>query len=117
MNPFSHLEDSLSASKIRCFSSCGLRYFFQYIEKRPWEHVSGAMLLGQAVDIAAKNAVVALKQGRDSVTPQELFLDAYEDVLGRARTEIRWPARYDRESLSDLGKRLVGALEPVLLTE
>ena len=69
-SPFAHLPASLSASRIGTFLRCPLRFFFQYVEKRPWEKISGAMILGQAVDVAIKNAVVALKQGRDSVTPQ-----------------------------------------------
>ena len=54
MNPFAHLVESLSASRIGTFLRCPLRYFFNYIEKLPWERLSGAMLLGSAVDGATK---------------------------------------------------------------
>ena len=74
-------------------------------------------LLGQAVDVAIKNAVVALTQGRDSVTTRDLFLEAYEVAVDEARSPIRCPARYDREKLSDMGERLITALEPVLPAE
>ena len=117
MRPFTHLAESLSASKIGAFLRCPLRYYFSYVERRPWEHAPAAMLLGQAVDVAIKNAVVAIQQGNDSVTSQEFFLEAYENAVEQARSPIRWPARFNREKLSDMGERLVSALEPILLAE
>jgi len=115
LNPFTHLSDSLSASRIGTYLRCPLRYFFQYVEKRDWEHVSGAMILGQAVDVAMKNTVVAAKHDRDSVAPADLFADAYETAVEGARAPIRWPSRFDRKKLSEMGQRLIEALEPVLL--
>jgi hypothetical protein len=45
MNPFAHLKESVSASRIGTYLRCPLRYLFQYVEKRPWERISGALLL------------------------------------------------------------------------
>jgi hypothetical protein len=62
MNPVTHLKESQSASRIGTQLHCPLRYWLRYQEKRPWEMISGAMFFGQAVDIAIKNAIVALPQ-------------------------------------------------------
>jgi hypothetical protein len=46
MNPFAHLESSLSSSRVSTYPRCPLTYFFQYVEKREWEKISAAMILG-----------------------------------------------------------------------
>jgi CRISPR/Cas system-associated exonuclease Cas4 (RecB family) len=117
MNPFAHLQESLSASRVKTFLACPLRYYLRYVEHRPEERVGSALLLGIAVDQAMKQAVHAAKEGRDSVTPEEYFIEAFEKVAEGAKAPIKWPARYDHKGTLDLGQRLVEALTDVLLTE
>ena len=117
MNPFAHLEESLSASRIGTYLRCPLRYYFRYVEHRPDERVGAALLLGIAVDQAMKQAVHTAMEGRESVTPEEYFIEAFEKVVEGARAPIKWPARYDQQGTLDLGQRLVEALSDVLLTE
>jgi len=116
-SPFSHLEESLSASRIGTYLRCPLRYYFRYVEHRPEERVGAALLLGIAVDQVMKQAVQAAKEGRDSVTPEEYFIEAFEKAVEGAKASIKWPARYDHPGTLDLGQRLVEALTDVLLTE
>jgi hypothetical protein len=120
MNPFAHLKESLSVSRIGTYLRCPLRYFFQYIEKRPWEKVSGALLLGSAVDATAKEAVGLIKQGWQK--PRDLELDELFDQFFKIETEsprapISWGARRDQESTRTLGRGLMEALKPVLFTD
>lgn len=116
-SPFSHLEESLSASRIGTYLRCPLRYYFRYVEHRPEERVGAALLLGIAVDQAMKLAVRAAKDGRATATPEEYFIEAFDAAVKGARAPIKWPARYDQPGTLDLGQRLVEALTGVLLTE
>jgi hypothetical protein len=120
MSPFAHLHESLSASRIGTYLRCPLRYFFQYIEKRPWEKVSGALLLGSAVDATAKEAVALVKQ--EWKRPHDLELDELFDQFWKIEIEsprapIGWGKRHDQDSMRDLGRSLMQALKPVLFTE
>jgi CRISPR/Cas system-associated exonuclease Cas4 (RecB family) len=120
MNPFAHLNDSLSASRIGTYLRCPLRFHFQYVEKRPWEKVSGALLLGSAVDATAKEAVGLIKQGWQR--PQDLELDElfgqfFKIELESPRAPISWGARRDQESTRALGRALMEALRSILFTD
>ncbi|MBW2386670.1 MAG: PD-(D/E)XK nuclease family protein [Deltaproteobacteria bacterium] len=120
MNPFAHLEESLSASRIGTYLRCPLRYFFNYIEKLPWEKISGAMLLGSAVDATAKEAVALVKQGwqkPEDLQLDELFDQFFKIEIESPRAPIGWGKRHDQDSMRDLGRSLTQALRPILFTE
>jgi CRISPR/Cas system-associated exonuclease Cas4 (RecB family) len=119
-SPFSHLEDSLSASRIGTFLRCPLRYHFHYQLKLPWEKISGALLLGSAVDATAKEAIGLVKQGWKD--PQDLELDElfeqfWKIEIESPRAPIGWGKRHDQHSMRDLGRSLMHALKPGLFTD
>jgi CRISPR/Cas system-associated exonuclease Cas4 (RecB family) len=119
-SPFSHLEDSLSASRIGTYLRCPLRFSFQYVEKLPWERVSGALLLGSAVDATTKEAVSLVTQGWRK--PEDLKLEGLFDQFWKIEIEsprapISWGARHDQDSMRALGRALMEALKPVLFTQ
>lgn len=120
MNPFAHLTEPLSASRIGTYLRCPLRYFFQYMEKLPWERVSGALLLGSAVDQTAKEAVALVKEGWQKpkdLELDELFDQFWEIGVHSPRAPITWGKRHNQDSMRDLGRSLMHALQPVLFTD
>ena len=120
MNPFAHLQESLSASRIGTYLRCPLRYHFQYVEKLSWERLSGAMLLGSSVDAATKEAVALLKQGwqkPEDLQLDELFDQFFKIEIESPRAPIGWGKRHDQDSMRDLGRSLMQALKPILFTE
>jgi len=120
MNPFAHLEDSLSASRIGTYLRCPLRYYFDRIERLPWEKLSGALVIGSAVDRAVKDAVLRMKQGDEKPAATDLcatFENFLKLELENPRAPIVWGSRLDEDGARALGRSLMEALRPVLFTE
>lgn len=120
MNPFAHLEDSLSASRIGTYLRCPLRYYFDRIERLPWEKLSGAMVIGSAVDRAVKDAVLRVTQGGESPSALDLggtFESFLKLELENPRAPIAWGSRLDEDGAKALGRSLMEALRSVLFTE
>lgn len=120
MNPFAHLEDSLSASKIGTYLRCPLRYYFDRIERLPWEKLSGAMVIGSAMDRAVKDAILRVKKGGENVAALDFggFFESFLELeLKDPRAPIAWGSRLDEDGAKALGRSLMEALRPVLLTE
>lgn len=119
-NPFAHLNDSLSPSKISTYLRCPLRFYFDKIERRPWERISGAILIGAAVDRASKEAVLLLRQGREGLEDaelEEIFDRLFRVEVGSAKAPIVWGSRFDEESAKVMGRTLLKQIAPVLLTK
>jgi len=120
MNPFAHLEESLSASKIGTYLRCPLRYYFDRIERLPWEKLPGALVIGTAVDRAAKDAVLRVKQAGEKPSALDLggtFESFLRLELENPRASIAWGSRLDEDDAKVLGRNLMEALRPVLFTE
>jgi len=117
MNPFAHLEDSL---RIGTYLRCPLRYYFDRIERLPWEKLSGALVIGSAVDRAVKDAVLRVKQGGEQPSTLDLggtFESFLKLELKEPRAPIAWGSRLDEDGAKALGRNLMDALRPVLFTE
>jgi len=120
MNPFAHLDESLSASRIGTYLRCPLRYYFSYVQKLPWERLGASLILGSAVDRAAKEAVLQVKQGWSKpgdLDLREIFDRFLKIEMENPRAPIAWGSRLDPEGAKLLGRDLMEALEPVLFTE
>ena len=105
-SPFSHLEKSLSASRIGTYLRCPLRYYFRYVEHRPEERVGAALLLGIAVA-----DWVALKTGRLAHPPWWLAVG-----VGLAGAGLALRAGVLLGRLRSSGARRLSAAGELLLT-
>ena len=63
----------ISYSQIFTFSSCGLKYKFQYVENRSFESVSINLFLGSAIHTAIARGLKTLKE-KDAMEPLAIYL-------------------------------------------
>lgn len=107
----------MPASRIGTYLRCPLRYYFE--ERRPWERISGAILLGAAVDRAAKEAVLLLKQGVEGLEEEldEIFDRLFRVEVGSAKAPIACGSRFDEESAKVMGRALLKQIAHVLLSK
>ena len=90
-------ELHISYSQIFCFTSCPLKHRFQYVEGRPPERTSIALIVGSAIHSGIEMAYTALKNhGRTE--PLEALCERFETCLELDMEHSEVPVIFKRET-------------------
>ena len=87
----------ISYSQIFTFSSCGLKYKFQYVENRPFERVSINLFLGSAIHTAIARGLKTLKE-KDAMEPLSHLSELFEDCISLELDNNKVPVIYKKEA-------------------
>jgi putative RecB family exonuclease len=103
----------ISYSQIFTYLACSLKYKFQYVEQRPHERVSIALMFGSAIHSAIERFYRSLKENGvpDPLWQiQDLFADSLNADLGNRDIPILYKKETpNRESTIQMGKGLLKA--------
>lgn len=87
----------VSATMIDTIRMCPLKARYRYLDRLPEKSRSGALVVGSAVDVAAKHIVHGLRAGdlkMGSIDATAILGRAWDEELAKAGTmEIVWPER------------------------
>jgi hypothetical protein len=91
----------ISATMVDTIRTCPLKARFRYVDRLPERARSGALVLGIAVDVAAKHIVQGLRTGEmqyGTVDAPQLLQRAWDEEIARARdVEVIWGERSSEE--------------------
>lgn len=101
----------ISHSQVFAYKTCSLKYFFQYVEKRPAESVSIALPFGSAIHTVLDLYYRALKNGREPET-LDAMSQFFEETLTVNLESFEVPLLFnksmpDSTSAIKMGKILV----------
>ena len=106
-------ELHISYSQIFTYLACSLKYKFQYVEQRPHERVSIALMFGGAIHSAIERFYRSFKENGVSDPLwqiQDLFADSLNADLGNRDIPILYKKETpNRESTIQMGKGLLKA--------
>lgn len=92
------LQDSLHVSHGQIFSylACGLRYRFQYVERRAQERLAISLPFGKAVHAAMERYYLGVQQG--SLEPADVLEDLFVEHLTSEVRAAQVPVLYKKET-------------------
>ena len=101
----------LSYSQISTYLGCGLKYRFNYVEKRPYERISASLFLGSAIHLAIERyyQTIRNKETREQLSVLEEMVEhslAVDCDLTDVPVIFKQEAP-DRQSLINQGKGLI----------
>lgn len=101
----------LSFSQINSYLLCGLKYRFNYVEKRPYERISSSLFLGTAIHQAIARYYQTLRD-KETIEPLNVLEEMVEHSLAVDCELSGVPIVFkqeapDRQSLINQGKALI----------
>jgi len=101
----------ISHSQIFCYLACSLKYQFQYVEQRPKERISLALLFGKAIHTSIERYYRSLKDDR-TIVLLSLMESLFEESLTLELDSTEIPVIYkaeapDTDSAIAMGKGLL----------